>query len=150
MLVSGIAAVVKRMYRWGDVLSSLMHFKTATSTLSIPNHLNMELQDREPSVLIIGAGIFGTSTAYQLAKTYNNPSNITIIDRTSSPPDPAASTDINKIIRADYSSPFYCNLAYEALHAWAVWPELKPFYHQVSISPSVEAQTFAEPYAFFY
>ena len=90
----------------------------------------MAAKKQEPSVLIVGAGIFGTSTAYHLAQSYNDPSRITVIDRTPSPPDPAASTDINKIIRADYSSPFYCNLAYEALHAWAVWPELKPFYHR--------------------
>ncbi|KAK5175154.1 uncharacterized protein LTR77_000291 [Saxophila tyrrhenica] len=84
----------------------------------------------EPTVLIVGAGIFGTSTAYHLAKSYNDPSRITVIDRTPSPPEPAASHDINKIIRADYSSPFYCELAYEALHAWANWPELKSYYHQ--------------------
>lgn len=90
----------------------------------------MSDQDTEPSVLIVGTGIFGTSTAYHLAKSYANPSRITVIDRTPSPPEPAASTDINKIIRADYSSPFYCDLAHEALHAWATWPELKPFYHQ--------------------
>lgn len=86
----------------------------------------------ERTVLIVGAGIFGTSTAYHLAKTYKDPSRITVLDRTSSPPDPAASTDINKIIRADYSSPFYCDLAYEALDAWKTWPELKPFYHNSS------------------
>lgn len=88
------------------------------------------MAEAERSVLIVGAGIFGTSTAYHLAKSYNDPSLITVLDRTSTPPDVAASTDINKIIRADYSSPFYCDLAYEALDAWKTWPELKPFYHQ--------------------
>lgn len=90
----------------------------------------MAQQDTEPSVLIVGAGIFGTSTAYNLARSYNDPSKITVIDRDPSPPNLAASTDINKIIRADYSSPFYCHLAYEALFSWATWPELKPFYHR--------------------
>lgn len=90
----------------------------------------MSQQDKEPSILIVGAGIFGTSTAYHLSQTYSDPSSITVIDRTPSPPDPAASTDINKIIRADYSSPFYCELAYEAFNAWAEWPELKPYYHR--------------------
>lgn len=90
----------------------------------------MSQHTTEPSVLIIGAGIFGTSTAYHLARSYKDPSKITVIDRTPSPPEHGASTDINKIIRADYSSPFYCDLAYEALHAWATWPELRPFYHQ--------------------
>ncbi|KAI6823900.1 FAD/NAD(P)-binding domain-containing protein [Hortaea werneckii] len=87
-------------------------------------------QTSEPSVLIIGAGIFGTSTAYHLSLQYKDPSRITVLDRTPSPPEPAASNDINKIIRADYSSPFYCDLAYEALDAWATWPELKDFYYR--------------------
>lgn len=81
-------------------------------------------------ILIIGAGIFGTSTAYHLAKSHRDPSRITVLDRAPSPPDVAASTDINKIIRADYSSRFYCDLAYEALEAWQTWPELKSYYHQ--------------------
>ncbi|KAK3721985.1 hypothetical protein LTR37_002801 [Vermiconidia calcicola] len=90
----------------------------------------MGTHNEEPSVLIVGAGIFGTSTAYHLARKYGDPSRITVLDRTASPPDPAASTDINKIIRADYSSHFYCDLAYEALHAWATWPALRAFYHR--------------------
>lgn len=82
------------------------------------------------SVLIIGAGIFGTSTAYHLALTHPDPTSITVIDRTPTPPLPAASTDINKIIRADYTSRFYMDLAYEAMHAWSTLPELKPYYHR--------------------
>lgn len=107
--------------------------------------ITMATSTKEPSVLIVGAGIFGTSTAYHLAKAYEDPSKIKIIDRTATPPDPAASTDINKIIRADYSSPFYCELAYEALHAWATWPELKPFYHRTGwINLSEDGSDLAE------
>ena len=92
-----------------------------------------------PTTLIIGAGIFGTSTAYHLAQTHPSPSTITILDRSSFPSPPAsdpthhalgASADINKIVRADYSSPFYMSLAYEAIDAWSSWPILKPFYHR--------------------
>ena len=90
----------------------------------------MAPQDSEPSILIVGAGIFGTSAAFHLAKQYKDPSKVTVIDRTPSPPDHAASTDINKIIRADYSSAFYSDLAYEALHAWSTWPELRPYYYR--------------------
>ena len=82
------------------------------------------------SIVIIGAGVFGASTAYHLSLQWANPSLITIIDRTTTPPAPAASNDINKIIRADYSSPFYCELAYEAMESWSTWPELKPYYHR--------------------
>jgi sarcosine oxidase / L-pipecolate oxidase len=78
-----------------------------------------------PSILIIGAGIFGTSTAYHLSLTHPSPSRITVLDRSPYPPHHAASTDINKIVRADYSVPFYMDLAYEALDAWKTWPVLQ-------------------------
>ncbi|KAF4476247.1 L-pipecolate oxidase [Colletotrichum fructicola] len=75
----------------------------------------------EPTVLIVGAGTFGTSTAYHLAKSYDDPSRITVIDRwnaLSRGPSPAAAIDVNRIIRTDYVSPLYCNLANEAIHPW--------------------------------
>ncbi|KAJ5925299.1 hypothetical protein N7454_007938 [Penicillium verhagenii] len=72
----------------------------------------------DSEILIIGAGVFGISTAYHLAKQSPNPSNIVILDRAPPPSGDAASTDINKIVRADYSSPLYMNLAFEAIDAW--------------------------------
>lgn len=89
------------------------------------------MASQHSSILIIGAGIFGTSTAYHLAQTRPDLS-VTVIDRTSFPPDHAASTDINKIIRQDYTSRFYMDLATEAMDAWATWPELagKGFFHR--------------------
>jgi sarcosine oxidase / L-pipecolate oxidase len=84
----------------------------------------------EPSILIIGAGTFGTSTAYHLAKTYNDPSKVTVIDRAPSPPKPAASIDINRIIRPDYPNSLYCNLAWEAIHSWFWGLELQEFFRQ--------------------
>lgn len=80
-------------------------------------------------VLIIGAGVFGASTAFHLCNSSPS-SKITLIDRTPAPAKHAASTDVNKIIRADYTSQFYMNLAYEAMQAWATWPQLKPYYHR--------------------
>ena len=84
----------------------------------------------QSEILIVGAGIFGTSTAYHLSGTHPNPSSITVIDRALCPSPQAASSDINKIVRADYSSPFYMDLAYEAMDAWSSSPILKPFYHR--------------------
>ena len=90
-------------------------------------------------ILIVGSGIFGTSTAYHLALTHPNPSAITIIDRAPFPPPPAsdtenhplgASADINKIVRADYTLPLYMKLAHEAIDAWSTWPVIKDFYHR--------------------
>jgi sarcosine oxidase/L-pipecolate oxidase len=82
----------------------------------------MACSNDEPSVLIVGAGTFGTSTAYHLSHQYKDPSRITIIDRWE-PMAPlsekqAAAIDTNRIIRTDYESPMYCNLANEAIHPW--------------------------------
>jgi sarcosine oxidase/L-pipecolate oxidase len=88
----------------------------------------------EARILIVGAGVFGTSTAYHLSLTYKDPTLITVLDRTPFPPSHAASTDINKIVRADYSQRFYMDLAYEAMEAWENWPDLRDehglFFHR--------------------
>ena len=83
------------------------------------------------STLIIGAGIFGISTAYHLALKHPN-AKITILDRCPAPSAPAASTDLNKIVRADYSNPLYMNLGFEAISAWKELPFFKNanVYHQ--------------------
>jgi len=92
-----------------------------------------------PSILICGAGIFGTSAVYHLSLSYPLPGLVTIVDNNVFPPPPAASADcpplgasydINKIVRADYSAPFYMDLGYEAIDVWSSSPLLKPFYHQ--------------------
>lgn len=90
----------------------------------------MPTHETEPSTLIVGAGVFGASTAYHLSLQYKDASRITVLDRTAAPPTLAASTDVNKIIRADYSSAFYSELAYEAMEAWSEWPELRDYYHR--------------------
>ncbi|KAF1972270.1 nucleotide-binding domain-containing protein [Bimuria novae-zelandiae CBS 107.79] len=69
-------------------------------------------------ILIVGAGIFGTSTAYHLAHSHADPSSITVLDRSPFPPRHAASIDISKIVSVDYATPFYMDLAFEARHAW--------------------------------
>jgi sarcosine oxidase/L-pipecolate oxidase len=80
------------------------------------------MSNEEPTILIIGAGTFGTSTAYHLSKQYKDPSRITLVDRwdTNAPllKKHAAAIDTNRIIRTDYESHLYCNLANEAIHFW--------------------------------
>ncbi|KAL6712301.1 hypothetical protein ACN47E_000178 [Coniothyrium glycines] len=80
------------------------------------------MTNSEPTVLIIGAGTFGTSTAYHLAKKYRDPSRVTLLDRwgieSALKDKHAAAVDTNRIIRTDYESPLYCNLANEAIHFW--------------------------------
>lgn len=91
-----------------------------------------------PTYLILGAGAFGTSAAYHLSKTSPS-SKITIVDRHAHPASDAfpsnnaghgASYDLNKIVRADYSVPFYMALGHEAIDAWSSWEVLRPFYHR--------------------
>ena len=81
-------------------------------------------------ILIVGAGAFGTSAAFHLAINNQNLGKVTVLDRAPVPSPRAASTDINKIVRADYSSTFYMDLAYDALNAWETWSLLKPYFHR--------------------
>jgi len=87
-------------------------------------------EDVNCDILVVGGGIFGTSTAYHLALTYPNPSRVILLDRGAVPSPQAASSDINKIVRADYSNTLYMDLAYEAMQHWLETPFLKPFFHQ--------------------
>jgi sarcosine oxidase/L-pipecolate oxidase len=68
------------------------------------------------SVLIVGGGTFGTSTAYHLAQ--RGYAQIVVLDRSAPPSEVAAGNDINKVIRADYPEPLYARLATEATELW--------------------------------
>lgn len=88
----------------------------------------------QPSYIIVGAGVFGTSTAYHLITKYPQAS-VTLIDR-NLPHDAtrvAASWDWNKVVRADYRDPLYCRLALDAQDVWRSDPLWRPFYHETGI-----------------
>lgn len=85
----------------------------------------------DSTILIIGAGTFGVSTAWHLSQNHNDPSKVTIIDRQVSPPSLSAAADINRIITADYASPLYSSLAKEALEFWTEDPDLEWYFHKV-------------------
>ncbi|KAF3396712.1 L-saccharopine oxidase [Talaromyces pinophilus] len=71
---------------------------------------------KHSSIVIIGAGTFGISTAFHLAK--RGYSNIICIDRHHWPSPDSAGYDLNKIIRTEYEDELCTELALEALRAW--------------------------------
>jgi sarcosine oxidase/L-pipecolate oxidase len=83
----------------------------------------------KPTVLIVGAGEFGATTAVELLKS-GNYSTVTILDRAPViPAMDAASTDINKVVRFDYTDADYAKLAREAVERWRQ-PKWKGIYNE--------------------
>ncbi|OJJ88579.1 NAD(P)/FAD-dependent oxidoreductase [Aspergillus glaucus CBS 516.65] len=82
-------------------------------------------------IAIIGAGVFGLSTALQLAS--DGYTNITVFEKDDQiPPRSSAGFDLNKIVRAEYEDPWYtenANTAQKAIEAWKT-PLYAPHYHQ--------------------
>ncbi|KAI9737040.1 MAG: hypothetical protein M1834_000630 [Cirrosporium novae-zelandiae] len=76
------------------------------------------------SILIIGSGVFGLSTAHALINRSTIPktTSITVLSPGGFPPPTAASIDSSRIIRSDYSSPLYSNLAARAHTLWRTTP----------------------------
>ncbi|KAM0545376.1 hypothetical protein ACHAPJ_011360 [Fusarium lateritium] len=67
-------------------------------------------------ILIVGAGVFGLSTALELSK--RGFSNITVLDRYNVPVPDGSSVDISRIIRVEYGDELYGKMAREALLEW--------------------------------
>lgn len=86
----------------------------------------------QPSYLIVGAGIFGASTALHL-KAAEPRAQVTLLDRTPYPCPYGASFDLNKIIRDYYTDKFYMKLANEAQQQWRNSDEWKSFYHETGL-----------------
>lgn len=84
------------------------------------------------SYVVVGAGVFGASTALELVKAGQK---VTVLERSQDgfhSPD-AASNDLNKIVRADYSDPHYRDLAKETISIWRRSPLLSRFYHETGV-----------------
>jgi len=82
------------------------------------------------SILIVGAGVFGLTAAWELrARGWD----VEIIDPGPIPRATAASTDISKVIRMDYGSDeHYTRMAEGALAGWDAWNARwsPPLYHE--------------------
>ena len=92
-------------------------------------HSDSIMQTRKNDYLIIGAGIFGATTALELRKTKSD-SSVMLVDRSPFPSPSAASSDLNKIVRADYQNIFYMKLALDAQQLWRSDQTYKPYYHE--------------------
>lgn len=84
---------------------------------------NMDPSTPPSSILIIGAGVFGLSTALELARRPNfAQTKITVLDRSPEqgvfPSPDASSVDTSRIIRPDYCDRAYATLAAEAHEEW--------------------------------
>lgn len=85
-------------------------------------------------ILIVGAGIFGVTTALALAgRGYS----VKITDPGPLPRPQAASTDISKVVRVEYGADdAYMTLAEESRAGWLRWNEEwpEPLYHEVGLT----------------
>ncbi|KDE02469.1 hypothetical protein MVLG_06978 [Microbotryum lychnidis-dioicae p1A1 Lamole] len=101
------------------------------------------------SILIVGCGCFGASTALSLLRgRYSNfPQLITILDRSATPPEiDAASSDINKIVRQDYADPLYATLAIRAIDRWRKDRVYEPNFHECGVLVAARKGTKNEIY----
>ncbi|OJJ72576.1 hypothetical protein ASPBRDRAFT_124168 [Aspergillus brasiliensis CBS 101740] len=79
-------------------------------------------------IAIIGAGVFGLTTALHLSS--NGFTNVSVFERDNQVPARySAGHDINKIVRAEYEDPWYTELTLQAIEGWKT-PLYAPHYHQ--------------------
>ncbi|RDW72669.1 NAD(P)/FAD-dependent oxidoreductase [Aspergillus mulundensis] len=83
--------------------------------------------DKSTRIIIIGAGVFGLSTALDLATT--GFTNITVLDRCMPPVPDGSSNDISRVIRFDYGDKVYAQLGKEAYDLWNT-PAYADSFHQ--------------------
>lgn len=83
------------------------------------------LLSKDESILIVGAGVFGLSTALELKQRGYR--DVTVLDRYPPPVVDGSSVDISRVIRVDYADPLYGKMAREAHQGWTT--EYKDHYH---------------------
>ncbi|KAH3670390.1 hypothetical protein OGAPHI_000905 [Ogataea philodendri] len=91
------------------------------------------------SLLVVGSGVFGLSTAIEAArKGYS----VVAIDKHSVPSPYSAAYDFNKIIRSEYDSPMYAKMSLDAMDIWTSDPKFSKTYFEcgrLSICPTSNA-----------
>lgn len=93
---------------------------------------SIDIKTIESSILILGGGEFGLTTALELAtKSKFRHHKITLLDRSAVlPAEDAASSDVARVVRSEYSDPFMMKLAIEAIETWQQAP-YKDHFNQV-------------------
>jgi sarcosine oxidase/L-pipecolate oxidase len=74
------------------------------------------IMDKNDRIIIVGAGVFGLSTALRLKE--EGYKAVTVLDRSMPPVSDGSSNDISRIIRFDYGDPIYADIAKEAYDLW--------------------------------
>lgn len=83
--------------------------------------------DKYERIVIIGAGVFGLSTALRLIE--EGYTSVTVLDRSVAPVPDGASNDISRMIRFDYGDKTYAEIAKEAFDLWKT-PVYRDAFHQ--------------------
>ena len=114
-----------------------MHLNTAGGGIphfpfTLSKIFSSAMASAQPSYLIVGAGIFGASTALHL-KTAEPKAQVTLLDRTPYPCPYGASFDLNKIVRDYYADKLYMKLANEAQQKWRNEDEWRSFYRETGL-----------------
>ncbi|KAL0932553.1 sarcosine oxidase [Colletotrichum truncatum] len=86
--------------------------------------------EKDSRIVIIGAGVFGLSTAAQLAA--EGFSNVVVADRHMPPVPDGSSCDISRVIRFDYADEDYMNVSYDAYVRWSQDPKYREIFHPSS------------------
>lgn len=85
------------------------------------------------TVLVVGAGVFGTTAALELRRRGHR---VTLVDPGPLPRPEAASTDLSKAVRMDYGSDdLLIDLGADAIAGWLRWNETwkEPPYHESGV-----------------
>ena len=80
--------------------------------------------------LILGAGIFGITTAIELSRRKHR---VGVLNPDQIPHPLAASTDISKVVRMEYGTDEeYMDMAIDSMEGWRAWNEVfdRPLYHE--------------------
>jgi len=81
--------------------------------------------------LVIGGGIFGLTAAIELARRQYS---VCVVNPDKIPHPLAASTDISKVVRAEYGTDeHYMDMALDSIEGWRAWNEVfeRPLFHEV-------------------